>query len=141
MIPEGLVYNKTITMETVQCCNCGVVFGIPSDLNERFQNDPEMWFHCPNGHRQHYSKSKEERLREETEKKLREAQEALWAKNYALEEKDATINSLQKQYKKQKKQLTRVSNGVCPCCNRTFVDLQRHMESKHPEQIKKTKAK
>lgn len=22
-------------------------------------------------------------------------------------------------------------HGVCPCCNRTFSDLQRHMASKH----------
>lgn len=27
----------------------------------------------------------------------------------------------------------RVGRGVCPCCNRTFADLARHMQSKHPE--------
>lgn len=27
----------------------------------------------------------------------------------------------------------RVGRGVCPCCNRTFADLARHMSSKHPE--------
>lgn len=27
----------------------------------------------------------------------------------------------------------RVAHGVCPCCNRSFTDLRRHMESKHPE--------
>lgn len=27
----------------------------------------------------------------------------------------------------------RVGNGVCPCCNRTFQQLARHMEAKHPE--------
>lgn len=26
----------------------------------------------------------------------------------------------------------RAANGVCPCCNRTFVDLARHMAGKHP---------
>lgn len=25
----------------------------------------------------------------------------------------------------------RVANGVCPCCNRTFANLQRHMSTKH----------
>lgn len=26
----------------------------------------------------------------------------------------------------------RVGNGVCPCCNRTFDNLARHMHSQHP---------
>ena len=26
----------------------------------------------------------------------------------------------------------RVGHGVCPCCNRTFGDLYRHMSTKHP---------
>jgi phage/plasmid primase-like uncharacterized protein len=26
----------------------------------------------------------------------------------------------------------RVGHGVCPCCNRTFSDLARHMAGKHP---------
>ena len=26
----------------------------------------------------------------------------------------------------------RVGNGVCPCCNRQFVNLQRHMATQHP---------
>lgn len=27
----------------------------------------------------------------------------------------------------------RVGNGVCPCCNRHFKNLQGHMKTKHPE--------
>lgn len=27
----------------------------------------------------------------------------------------------------------RVSKGVCPCCNRYFKNLHRHMENKHPD--------
>lgn len=30
---------------------------------------------------------------------------------------------------------TRVGRGVCPCCNRSFENLRRHMESQHPGQI------
>jgi hypothetical protein len=26
----------------------------------------------------------------------------------------------------------RIQSGVCPCCNRTFENLGRHMKSKHP---------
>tara|TARA_A100001201_G_scaffold143757_1_gene147268 strand:- start:18635 stop:19021 length:387 start_codon:yes stop_codon:yes gene_type:complete len=27
----------------------------------------------------------------------------------------------------------RIANGVCPCCNRTFQNLARHMSSQHPD--------
>jgi len=27
----------------------------------------------------------------------------------------------------------RIGNGVCPCCNRSFSELLRHMETKHPD--------
>lgn len=27
----------------------------------------------------------------------------------------------------------RIANGVCPCCDRSFTNLQRHMASKHPD--------
>jgi DNA repair exonuclease SbcCD ATPase subunit len=27
----------------------------------------------------------------------------------------------------------RASAGVCPCCNRTFSQLKRHMDQKHPD--------
>ncbi|MFB3077027.1 MAG: hypothetical protein ACE1Y4_03380 [Lysobacterales bacterium] len=33
----------------------------------------------------------------------------------------------------------RVARGVCPCCNRSFTNLHRHMESKHPNYLKDTK--
>ena len=27
----------------------------------------------------------------------------------------------------------RIHAGVCPCCNRSFPNLQRHMAAKHPD--------
>jgi hypothetical protein len=29
--------------------------------------------------------------------------------------------------------MKRVNAGICPCCNRHFTDLERHMKSKHVE--------
>ena len=31
----------------------------------------------------------------------------------------------------------RIANGVCPCCNRSFKDLHRHMTTKHSDFLKK----
>lgn len=57
MIQADVTYTKIITMVTEICCNCGVPFGLPSDLQENLKNDSNKWFYCPNGHRQHYSKT------------------------------------------------------------------------------------
>tara|TARA_Y100000310_G_scaffold338946_1_gene430083 strand:- start:1163 stop:1354 length:192 start_codon:yes stop_codon:yes gene_type:complete len=62
-----------------------------------------------------------------------------------MDERDAA----EKTASTYKGQVTKLKNrakaGVCPCCNRTFQNLSRHMETKHPDfgeviQIKKTGA-
>lgn len=132
MFTANLKYEKTITMITVHCCNCGVVFGMPSDLQERFVNDPDKYFYCPNGHRQHYAESREERLRKEAERKLQNRENEL-----------ANVTSLkiqlENQLKKEQRKTKRLSNGVCPCCNRTFSNLHQHMKKQHPEEVSKSR--
>lgn len=126
MFQAGMTYNKIVTMVTEICCNCGVPFGIPSDLHDHLQNDPNKYFYCPNGHSQHYSKSREQRLREEAERKLRNKEnELISTANRNLQ--------LEQEIKKVTRKLKRVSKGVCPCCNRTFENLANHMKTKHPE--------
>lgn len=47
------------------CCVCGVVFGLPEDMQRQRRNDHGS-FSCPNGHRQHYTAQNEaEKLRDE----------------------------------------------------------------------------
>jgi hypothetical protein len=50
MFTAGINYQKTISMVTEICCNCGIAFGLPSDLQEHLRNDPNKSFYCPNGH-------------------------------------------------------------------------------------------
>ena len=54
----------SLSFDAVACCECGVIFGMPSQLNQNRHEDKCNW-HCPNGHIQHYTgKTAGERLKE-----------------------------------------------------------------------------
>lgn len=134
MIKEGTTYTETVTLITEICCICGIAFGIPSDLRKHLRADPNKYFYCPNGHSQHYSKSTETILKEKIEKERRNhLQELEIAENRWLDEL-GRANKLERQLK-------RVHKGVCPCCNRSFQNLKKHIETKHPELSKKDLSK
>lgn len=121
----GYAIPKQITLETEECCNCGIAFAMPDYMMRRLKNEGGS-FYCPNGHGQHYTKSEITRLREKLDEQTRAAtQMAERARNAEAAEQRAA-----KEMKRLKK---RASAGVCPCCNRTFQALARHMKTKHPE--------
>jgi len=124
MITE--TYSKNVTMITEICCNCGIIFGMPSALQEALLSDSQKYFYCPNGHSQHYTKSKETYLCEQIERERKEHKKELEImENKFLDELSAK--------NKLERKLKRVDNGVCPCCNRTFKNLGQHMKTKHPK--------
>lgn len=83
-------------------------------------------FYCPNGHAQHYTKTEVQRLKEQLEEVKRRAE---W--------NQAEAATLKRSLTAKKGQITkmknRISKGVCPCCNRTFENLARHMNTQHPD--------
>jgi hypothetical protein len=113
----------TIVVET--CYTCGVVFGLGAEFRQARINDKKEWY-CPNGHGQHYiGKSEAERLRQQLD----------WANSRAASWKDQaeTAEARRRGEKAAKTRLkNRIAKGVCPCCNRSFVDLGRHMAGQHP---------
>jgi hypothetical protein len=126
----ALVINTTITLETETCITCGCTFAMPVELKNKLLNDPNKAFYCPSGHTMCYSKSKEQRLREEAQQAQRLAEQR-------LANEQAKSIQLEAQLKKEQNKLKRVHNGVCPCCNRSFKNLGRHMAHMHPETVKK----
>lgn len=137
----GHVVNLTelVTFEREDCCSCGVTFFIPADLRARRKNDAQS-FYCPNGHGQSYSKSEADQLRAkvkewevyaESQKKRKE-----WAEQEAKNEQERRLKTerrLTAAKGQQTKLRNRIKNGVCPCCTRTFSNLQRHMANQHPD--------
>jgi len=109
-----------VMLITEECYKCGVTFAFPVEIYERCHRDHERSFYCPNGHGQVYTgKTSEQKLKERLEQEARRNQE--------LENRAGRIS---KNYMRMRK---RVANGVCPCCNRTFQNLFRHMKSEHPD--------
>ena len=107
-------------MNTIECCNCGCIFGV-SDFWQQNKRKTKDTFYCPNGHPQSYSESSEDKMRRERDRAVQE--QARLAEEVTA--KDKELAKLKK----------RVSAGVCPCCNRTFHNVQRHMKSKHPNVV------
>lgn len=108
------------------CCNCGVVFGVTKFLQDMKIRD-KACFYCPNGHGQSYTTNEADRLRKQLEAANAEIERANRAKQVALD----TARMEAEQRRKAETKLDRINNGVCPKCKRSFVNMARHMQSKH----------
>lgn len=125
-------YIGTLVVET--CYKCGMPFGLDADFRRR-KLETGTGFFCPQGHGQVFITSEVQRLKQE----LAAANER---KDYLHRAKDRLHEELlQQKYKTRAEKaaktrvLNRVHAGVCTCCNRTFQNLRRHMETKHPKEI------
>jgi hypothetical protein len=109
-----------VELVTMECGECGIVFAMSSSKYRRCKEKGEGWC-CPNGHNRIFCESEIDKLKKELEAERQRKMNALTRENEALAEKA-----------KLERKLKRVHKGVCPCCNRTFVNLGRHMATKHP---------
>lgn len=121
-----LTLNYTEQLVVEHCCACGMAFAMSADY-ERRRRDDHRNFYCPAGHIQHYTGDTEEQRQrkraDRLERQLANRDEDLRATRASL---IATKGVLTKTKR-------RVANGVCPCCTRTFANLQRHMANQHPD--------
>lgn len=108
-----------------ECCHkgCGISFAVTVDFQRRCLNDHARSFYCPNGHGQHYTGKTDAQ-------KLQDAQ----ARETALRDQlTAAIRDGERTRQQLMRDRERFSKGVCPCCNRSFDNVRRHMASKHPD--------
>lgn len=118
---------------TVMKCWCGLVHAVPTNLYDVYMESKSKSLHCPLGHS--YVPGERREIREEQlaakVAHLREQNEHLRIERGKAEKRVSTYRGHLTRVKK------RVSGGVCPCCNRSFENLGRHMKSKHPKYGKK----
>jgi hypothetical protein len=111
-------------------------FGLPDSFYDTaLRMREKMNFYCPAGHSQHFctGQSDLEKMRLERDRavqeqarlhdRIREERES----REAMERKNIATRGVVTRMK------NRAANGVCLCCNRTFANLQKHMETKHPQ--------
>lgn len=109
---------------TTVSCWCGTPMALPKNLVSNAKENGSSLY-CPaTGHKFSWD-SENEKLR----KLLDRERSRLTATQDQLRASERQTTALKGQLTKARK---RAAAGVCPCCNRSFVQLSRHMKSKHP---------
>lgn len=108
------------------------------DTWERKRRADHTTFYCPNGHDQYFpDETEEEKLRKQLAREKHNAEQEQARLREAANKARAAADRSERRRAAMKGQVTRIKNrvgkGVCPCCNRTFTNLQRHMTGQHPE--------
>ncbi len=119
----------TIIFTPITCASkrCGFTFAVPQHWWQHM-HDAHKSIYCPKCQSGTYwpNESDEEKLR----RQLNSTQDML-----ATSRREAA--RLERQRRAEKAAKTRLKNrvaaGVCPCCNRTFANLARHMAGQHPD--------
>lgn len=132
---EGDKFNTDTTLEVVSCPTCAIVYAIPARLKAaalRWHGDRENGWKlcCPLGHEWWYTGQTE---KEKLQAKLKDERDRSGRLAAERDQTAASLRATKGVVTRQRKKLERVKNGVCPCCNRTFVNLGRHMSTKHPD--------
>lgn len=127
----------TYNLVVYECGHCNVIWGMTQGFIDARHQDGKGW-KCPNGHSWVYNDgdSVEDRLKKEKkELKDRLARNAarLDQARAELNHAASSLRTTKGHLTRQRKKLERVSNGVCPCCTRSFQNLARHMASQHPD--------
>lgn len=118
-----LLQNEYVT---VNCGHenggCGVEFAMTRDYYNVTKRTGRTWY-CPNGHGRAWTGKTDS-------EKLADSQ----AREVALRDQvDAAVREAERVRGALLRDRQRFANGVCPCCNRSFENVRRHMENKHPD--------
>lgn len=107
---------------TEDCITCGTLFAMSEDLWDRRYRDRKS-FYCPNGHSMVFSGKTDADKLKDAEARETALRDQLGA---AVREAESVRSALLRDRQ-------RFANGVCPCCNRSFENVRRHMASQHPD--------
>lgn len=123
----------TTELVTEECCFCGMLFAMTRDFQQRRLRDKQQWF-CPRGHSQVYLGESDQAKIKRLERQVANAEEQARIEKAAATAAKAAATKARNQARKLEQRTTR---GVCPHpdCHRSFVDVARHVRTKHPEMV------
>jgi hypothetical protein len=127
--------DKDTQLHQTSCWRCHTFFMLPHSLYVAAKASDNISFYCPYGHEAHFAAGDTE------EQKLRRERDLLKQQMAERDDRIKVLDRLVDEGVKEnvalrwaaKTMRTRVSHGVCPCCNRSFAKLAAHMKTKHPD--------
>lgn len=135
--------TRLTTFEYFTCPECGIQTGCDQSYMARLRERKKSFF-CLNGHSLSFNPQGDDAIKS----KLALVEKQLLAKTRQLEmseaeteearrRSDALAKSLASTKSTLERTKKRAAAGVCPCCNRSFEVLHRHMQSQHPDYVAK----
>lgn len=131
MAPLTIEFTDRLVVVT---CWCGINHAVPEDLRnfqlrQHANGENPTAIHCPLGHT-HVPSGKGEaaELREKLERERSRAARLAAERDQA----QASASAYKGVATRAKR---RAAAALCPCCGRSFVQLRRHLEAKHPEYV------
>lgn len=122
------VLSRTVNLVTEECITCGTVFGLSATLrNHCYQNGG--YFYCPVGHSQGWNTANCKTNIDKLSAEIARLKSLVDYKDSRIEAERCKAAAAKTTLTKER---NRLRNGVCPCCNRHFVNVERHLKTKHP---------
>lgn len=122
------VFTNRTTFTVIACPQCSMEFAITAEFEQQRRSRRDS-FYCPAGHPNYFPGLTDAQRVQKLNADLDIERTRL---SHARKELDYAKRAVKAQSTRLRKVKDRVKNGVCPCCNRTFINLQRHMHTKHP---------
>ena len=119
--------NLSIEYVTVYCGppdtgGCNLQFAMTRNFYDYTKRTGEGWW-CPAGHERVWADDTVEEQLQRAEARNQHLEDQLRA---SVQEAENTRIALLRDRQ-------RFANGVCPCCQRSFDNVRRHMQAKHPD--------
>lgn len=130
--------TKTITefttVSAVRLIGCGHITFLSAEHIAERRRDHKSFYCSVCGRSNHYpGKSDLEELQGRLNSAIDQRDTARRVSRDARLERDHVKRSLTAHKGHTTRIKNRIAAGVCPCCNRTFKNLARHMGNKHPD--------
>ena len=123
-------------MKSINCHKCNMQFAVSNAFYATaLQMKEDLTFYCPAGHPQVFvsGESQETKLRRERDRLKQNTAMLEDSLRHANADRDAARRSASAYKGTATRMKNRAKAGVCPCCNRTFLNLARHMKSQHTD--------